>query len=231
MALAKCGWHQNDTYCGGTGCNVFVCANAHVHSRRFHYILTGDAWMASCLLAASLLCWVFFSNSHHKTCYLPLSSRHDIDCLLRISNMKMYILQLLFHKCWVAWQSPARLNNVHVWNLRKKTEESVEEYGWTLSKVICLSTMARVAWATFYPSIRARQNTQPFLSGCERTRSTQHFCPVTSNPPEIWWHFIDGLHLTGWLRMEGQWERGRKEKRRRGRGGWQRWFLSDFGGD
>lgn len=42
-------------YCGGTECNVFVCANVHVRSRGFHYILSGDGWMALCLLAVSLL--------------------------------------------------------------------------------------------------------------------------------------------------------------------------------
>lgn len=54
MALAKCGRHQNDMYCGSTECYVFVCANVHVHSQGFHYILSGDGWIALCLFAVSL---------------------------------------------------------------------------------------------------------------------------------------------------------------------------------
>lgn len=65
--------------------------------------------------------------------------------------MKIHILQLLFHKCWVACQSSARLNNIHAWNLYKHSVShretnikrpsltSVEEYGWSLTSVICLS--------------------------------------------------------------------------------------------
>lgn len=46
MALAKCGGHQNDMYRRSAECNVFVCANVHVHfSGGFYYILSGDGWM------------------------------------------------------------------------------------------------------------------------------------------------------------------------------------------
>ena len=82
-------------YCACTECNVFVCANVHVRSQGFHYILRGgDGWMAFCLFAVSLLrCFVFFvcfffNSSNHKTCYLQLSSWRGIDYLLRISDVE-----------------------------------------------------------------------------------------------------------------------------------------------
>lgn len=55
-------------YCGSTECNVFVCANVHVHSQGFHYILSVDGWMAFCSLVVSLLhCFFFFFSSVHIT--------------------------------------------------------------------------------------------------------------------------------------------------------------------
>lgn len=84
-------------YCGSTECNVFVCANAHVHSQRFHYILGDDGWMAFCWLLVCCIVSFFFSVHINKTCYLPLSSWHRIDYLLRISNMKY-----AFNNCYFA---------------------------------------------------------------------------------------------------------------------------------
>lgn len=120
-----------------------------------------------CLFAVSLLLRCF--SIHHQTCYLPHSSWHGIDYLLRISNMKIHILQLLSHKCWVASQSSARLDKLHAWNLYKQSvshndtsimrpsRTSSEEYGWTLNKVISLNTNMWLP-VSYLPSIRAKQN-------------------------------------------------------------------------
>lgn len=90
MALAKCGGHQNDMYRRSAECNVFVCANVHVHFSGFSIILS--AVTVGCAPPHPLSFFCCYSavlpfTSHHKTCYLPLSSsRRGIDYLLRISK-------------------------------------------------------------------------------------------------------------------------------------------------
>lgn len=91
MALAKCGGHQNDMHRRSAECNVFVCANVHVHfSGGFYYILSGDGWMPPTPPPSFFFCCNSAAlpfTSHHKTRYLPLSSpRRGIDYLLRISK-------------------------------------------------------------------------------------------------------------------------------------------------
>lgn len=78
-----------------------------------------------------------------------------------------------------------------------------QEHEWTLS----VNTLPDASCEL--PSIDQRETKHtavPFRLP-RREHSTKHFCPMTSNPPEIWWHFIDGLHLVRQVKIEGWWER------------------------
>lgn len=115
--------------------------------------------------------------------------------------MKIHIPQLLSHKCWVACQSSARLNNTHAWNLYKQSvsyretniKKSLHQHLLKNINIKASDLLERQHVAVNYlPSIRAKQNAQPFLPVCHRTHSTGHFCPLTSNPPRDlvafhWW--------------------------------------------
>lgn len=77
MALAKCGGHQNDMYRRSAECNVFVCANVHVHfSGGFYYILSGDGWMPPPHRLSFLLqfCRVAFHLTSQDTLFTALFS-------------------------------------------------------------------------------------------------------------------------------------------------------------
>lgn len=115
MALAKCGWHQNDMHCGSSECNVFVCANVHVHSLGFHYSLRGDGWIALCLFAVWLLS-VFIFPIHF--------TRHAIySSLLLITCWGFQTWKYTFYSCYftgVEWRvnpPPALtiyMNEIHI---------------------------------------------------------------------------------------------------------------------
>lgn len=151
MALAKCGWHQNDVYCDNIEC---VCMRKCACP--FLWVsLYSQCWWLDCFRFAG--CWSFelFFNLHHKTCYSLLPSWHGIDYLLRDSYMKkhahsatvnshMLCGMLVF--CEVK-QYTHMISIIKVCfverNKHLRAFTKTEEYGWTL--MICLNTMACVA--------------------------------------------------------------------------------------
>lgn len=171
-------------------------------------------WLSVCLL---LVCCVVFFSIHiaRHAIYRSLLGIVLITCW-GFQTWRYTFCNCYFTKCWVACQSSARLNNVHAWNLYKRSvshkETSisptpVEEYGWTFKQSDLLEHK-RVCFlrATFH-----RSEQQDSLSFQTATEHIQHsifvLWPLT--PPEIWWHFIDGLNLARRVRIEGR--RGRGE--------------------
>lgn len=168
---------------------------------RFHDICNGGGWMAFCLFAVSLLryfsvhytrhaiyrsflgmvlitCWGFQTWTYtFYNCYFTNVDWHAN--LLQGLTMYMHEIHIsgLFH------------TNKHAF--KRPLLTSVEEYGWTLSKVICLNTSMLPHASCGPPSASIGAAEQPFLSDCPGAHSTEHFCPVTSNPPQR----SDGISL------------------------------------
>ena len=202
------------------------------------YSQRGDGWMAFCLFAVSLLrcfvffCFFFFFSIRQITRHAIYSSLLGVVLITcwGFQTWKIHIAQLLFHKCWVARQSSAMLNQIHAWNLYKRSvshkgtrhqKAPVQKYGRSLNSDLLERRPPLSPWATFHRSgAKTKHTAFPF-----RREHTQQsiFCPMTSNPPEIWWHFIDGLHLAGRLRNKGRWERREEGEKEEGWCWWRGW--------
>lgn len=191
-------------------------------------------WLSVCwLLVCCIVFFSFFFSSHHKTCYLPLSSRQGIDYLLRISNMKY-----TFNNCYftnVEWHDnllqgwTGCMHGICTRNVFHTKEQVLKgRHGnvcggiWMNFKQsdlpghsdACCSALP----VNYRPSIdpsKTKHTAFPFSLPDKRIQQSI-FCPVTSNPPQR----SDGISLvasTSQGDWEGWWERGWEEKRRRGR--------------
>lgn len=97
----------------------------------------------------------------------------------------------------------------------QKASHNAEEYAWTLNTERTRGGCLPLPVCTSFH--RSEQQNSPFLSERLGARSAEHFCPVTSNPPQRSADIsLMGVHLWRRVRMERRWERGRKEERKEG---------------